>query len=86
MEIKRSHGDYDAYIEVASKDCGFVPWKESESDGMIRDFWGIAQMVHKESPWRDNDFFICIDQQSAIDKEVILVDPDHRKVSTDDPR
>lgn len=86
MEIKRPDGDYDAYMEVAPKDCGFVPWKEGESDGTIRDIWEIAQMVHRESLWRDNDFFICIDQQSAIDKKIILVVPDRRKVTHRWPR
>jgi hypothetical protein len=89
IEIKSPYGDdgdYDAYMEVSPKDCGFVPWKDGESDGTIRDIWEIAQMVHKESLWRGNDFFICIDQQSAIDKKVILVVPDHRKVRHRWPR
>lgn len=88
-EIKRPYGDdgdYDTYMEVAPKDCGFVPWKGGESDGTIRDIWEIAQMVHRESLWRDDDFFICVDQQSAVDKRVILVVPDRRKVRHRWPR
>lgn len=67
-------------IESELKGCGFAPWPKGKPDGTIRDIWNIAQHVHKESLWRDDEYFFCIDQQTAIDKKFILVIPDHRKV------
>ncbi|CEJ54496.1 hypothetical protein PMG11_00804 [Penicillium brasilianum] len=60
--------------------CGFMPWPRGKCDGTIRDIWNIVQHVHKESLWRDDDWFFCIDQQTAIDKKFIFVVPDRRKV------
>ena len=82
-EIKTQYGDdggLDMFHDVIPKICGFVPWKTDESDGTIRDIWEIVQMVSREAVWGHDDYFICIDQQSAIDKTVILVVPDYRKV------
>lgn len=67
-------------IESDLKGCGFVAWPKDKPDGTIRDIWNIVQHVHKESLWRDDDYFFCIDQKTAIDKKLILVIPDYRKV------
>jgi hypothetical protein len=72
--------DENRNIESDLTGCGFVPWPKGKADGTIRDIWNIVQHVHKESLWRDDDSFLCIDQQTAIDKKFIFVVPDRRKV------
>lgn len=79
--VKPEHPEYEYWeTEPDLRGCGFVPWPKGKPDGTIREIWDIVQHVHKESLWRDDDYFVCIDQQTAIDKKFILVIPDRRKV------
>ncbi|KAJ5105550.1 hypothetical protein NUU61_002897 [Penicillium alfredii] len=73
----KTKNDIDEDFEWV-KEIGVIPWKsgpEGDVDGTIEDIWEIVWKVWTSEGRAGNcGTFACVDQQSAVDQTVILVD------------